>query len=256
MQPKGTDPETMNSLNTLFSVLDGLKEHERIGVTDLAEATGIAKSTVHRYLQTLEHHGYVSNERGIYRLTYRFLEFGGIVRMRNPYFDEITEKVDYLAAETGEHVHYFIEENGAGVSVYKKRGSHAIRTDSHVGQRFDLHHIAAGKAMLSAFSDQQVQRTVELRGLEALTANTIVDEESLLAELATCRQRGYAINDREVVDTIKAVGVPLVLQNDGLVGAISISGPATRFDDDRIENELAPLLQGVQNELQINLGFL
>lgn len=256
MKPKGADSETMNSLDTLFSVLDGLRAHEQIGVTDLAETTGIAKSTVHRYLQTLEHHGYVSNEGGSYRLTYRFLEFGGVVRKRDPYFDEIAAKVDYLAAETGEHVHYFIEENDIGVSVYKKRGSHAIRTDSYVGQRFDLHHIAAGKAMLSTFSEQHVRRIVDRRGLEALTAKTIVDGESLLAELETCRRRGYAVNDREVVDTIKAVGVPLVLQNDGLVGAISISGPAIRFNDDRIESEFAPLLQGVQNELQINLGFL
>ncbi|WP_440767171.1 helix-turn-helix domain-containing protein [Natronorubrum sp. DTA7] len=53
-----------------------MKETDVAGVTELADRLGLAKSTVHNHLLSLERHRYVVNEGGQYRLGLEFFNTG------------------------------------------------------------------------------------------------------------------------------------------------------------------------------------
>jgi DNA-binding IclR family transcriptional regulator len=77
----------------------------------------------------------------------------------------------------------------------------------------------------------------------------------LREELATVRERGYALNREEIVPKLHAIGVVITDTEGAPVGALSISGPSNRLTDERLTGDLADLLLGAANEVEINLNF-
>lgn len=251
-----TGSETIDTIDTLIAILGKLKETDGAGVTSLANRSDLTKSTVHRHLATLQAHGYVKNEDGHYKLTYKFLELGGAVRGRDKFLVEIKPKVRQLASNTGEHAQYFVEEQMGIVSVFQSRGDQAIKTDTHVGKRLDLYHTAAGKAILSTKNPEELEAYIEQENFEERTDNTITDPNELRRELQQIRDQGYSINSEEGVNGVKAVGVTVRTRSGRTIGAISVVGPRSRFTQERIEGDIVPMMLGIQNELEINLEYL
>jgi IclR family transcriptional regulator, acetate operon repressor len=88
----------------------------------------------------------------------------------------------------------------------------------------------------------------------ASTVNTITDRDKLFAELEEVHKTEVAFNE-ESTSGLRAVGTG-VCGTDGLpVGALSISGPAHRFKGEKFHKELANLILGTANELELKLQF-
>ncbi|SEL36014.1 IclR family transcriptional regulator [Haloferax larsenii] len=240
---------------TSFAILERLKEQGTLGPTALASELDLAKSTVHRHLKTLEQEGYVVLDEDGYRVGLRLLDFGIHARNQHNLYEVAKPKVDELAEQTGEKVWCVTEEQGRGYHLYGAGGKHSVRTPAREGTRSYLHQLAAGKAILSAFPDDRVDEIIDQHGLPAKTNATITDRDELFEQLATIRDRGFALNREEIVPKLHAVGVPITDQAGNPVGAISLSGPSNRLTDDRLEDELANLLLGAANEVEINLSF-
>ena len=60
--------------------------------------------------------------------------------------------------------------------------------------------------------------------LESLTPKTLTDPAALRKELRRIRQRGYSIDDQEVVMGVYCVAVPILDANGRPAGAMSITG--------------------------------
>lgn len=108
-----------------------------------------------------------------------------------------------------------------------------------------------GKAMM-AFLPEQEQKEYTSRPLEPYTETTITDSQTLLKELETIRQRGYAIDDMEHEYGVVCIGVP-VFGNDGrVVAAVSVSAPSLRLKKHIIKiyaGKIQTYLQPIQNKL-------
>ena len=88
--------------------------------------------------------------------------------------------------------------------------------------------------MLLAFQDVRVVEAVIATGLRRVAPNTITDPGDLRRSLARIRAEGYAFDDLEFAPDMRCVAVP-VFENGGEVpGGIAISGPASRFDHDKL----------------------
>lgn len=236
-----------------FEILEFLKLRDGANLNEVTTNFDVAKSTAHRHLETLEHLEYVVREDGRFYPSLRFLDFGAYARNRIRGYEMAKEKVDQLAVETNERVQFIVEENGRGVYVYKAIGDHAVYTDFQIGSRVPLHTNSAGKSILASLPKEQVERIIEYRGLPPSTENSITDEATLFEQLEQVRERGYAINDEESVNGLRAIGAPIVAA-DEVVGAISVSGPVHRMKGDWFETELPDLLLGTANELELNIS--
>jgi DNA-binding IclR family transcriptional regulator len=246
----------VQTVQTAFEVLEELKRRGPAGPSTLADDLGLAKSTVHRHLKTLEHGGFVVAVDGGYRIGLRFLDFGIAARNGHELYDVVTETVDELADDTGEKVWCITEEAGRGIHLYGAPGESSVRTDAREGARTHLHQHAAGKAILAQLPEARVHRICDRYGLPAKTEHTITDREELLADLLRVRERGFALNHGESVPKLNAVGSAITDGQDRPLGAISISGPSNRLTGDYLRETLATRLLGAVNEVEITVSFI
>lgn len=247
---------TVQSDEKLLSILSTIREEEIKSVTELAAELDCAKSTVHSHLATLEDHGFVTRFGNEYNIGLQFLDYGIYSRGQRLIFQAARERVDELAAETGERVWCISEEHDQAVYLYSAEGDHAIHTHENVGRHTSLHHIAAGKAILAHLPDERVSDILDHTGLEEHTANTITNRSEFMDELETVRERGVAFNHQESMEGLHAIGAPIKRAGEGVYGAISIGGPANRLTKEKLENELTDLLLATANEIEINIRHL
>lgn len=253
MTGRGEGPDTVQATATSFEILKRLREGDSATLSQVADELGLAKSTAHRHLATLERLDLVARENGAYRIALRFLEFGEVARSGWPYYDEVCDAVDTLSTETKERVQFIVAEHGVGVCLYRSSGERAVDTSPAVGERMPLHAIAAGKVILAFDNDLDFRAFVE-DGLEAPTGQTITDPEALYDELSTVRERRYAVNRDEHIPGLTAFGAPIRAPDEGVVGAISVSGPTDRLDEEQKERAITSQLLGITNELELNIA--
>lgn len=246
---------TIKSDETLLTIIETLADQGETSIVEIAEETGLSKSTVYFHLATLEQHGLVAKTDSRYRLGLRFFDLGILTRDRQPLFAEAKPKTRELAEETGEKSWCFVEERGKIVYLYGSEGEHPAKTRSRPGQQKPLHTLAAGKAILAHLPDERREKILDHHGLTELTENTITDRAALREELEEVRERGVAFNNEESIAGLRAVAAPVKKADGGVYGAISIAGPAHRLTGDRLNEEMAQLVLGAANELEINLRY-
>lgn len=244
----------IESDETLFDIVEHLRQLDGAGVTELAEELGLAKSTVHGHLTTLRERGFVVKRSGRYELGLRFFEYGQYVRSQLEIVQSGTAVVAQLEEETREMVWLLTHQNGKAIYVYGRSGDNDIDINTILGTRTHMHYNSGGKAILAHLPESEVRHVVDTHGLPARTSNTITDPELLLAELDRIREQGYALNLSEDLDGIHAVGVPLTVDGE-VQGALSVAGPAHRMPKERCEGDVLDRLRAATDEIDLTLAY-
>lgn len=253
-KPDDTDSGTVQSVEHSFAIVRELQERGGATVTELADATGLSKSSVHKHLTTLIQNDFVVKREKTYQLGLRFLDVGAFARAQLRGSQLIQSKVRELAERTEETAQFATGEHGRAVVLYRGIGRRGVASRGRVGRRFFIHQSAAGKAILSQLPDNVVRRIVDRHGLPKATGRTISDEETLFDELDEIRDRGFAFNDEESTEGLRAVGVPLTGPDDDVLGAFAVAAPTHRMQGATYEEETPRILRSVVNELELNLA--
>jgi len=242
---------TIGSVERVCRIIDVLNREGEAGVSSVTECLDISKGTVSTYLSTLAQEGYVVKEGGKYQLSLRYLGLAEEVKDRIPVYDIIAEELTELAERTDERCQFAMPERGRVVVVYIAEGESAVNRSLSIGKSDYMHCLALGKAMLAHFSRERQNDIVETHGLPSFTDQTITDRETLFEELEAVRGRGYAVDDEERIPGIRCVAVPVQKGGD-VFGSISVSGPATRMPDSRLENEIHGRLEQAANVIEVD----
>lgn len=246
---------TVKTARTTFRILEAIKEHNGATLTELTREFDRSKSSIHNYLHTLEREGYVKKEGNTYRVGLKFLDLGGHAQHKERMYDIAREEVTALAEETGELANLLVEEHGKGVYLHRAHGEDAVRTDSYIGQQVYLHNTALGNAILANLPEERIHEILDRHGMPAATENTITDRDALFDELERVHERGYALDDEARVKGLRCVAVPIINNDEEVEGAISVSGPTSRFRDERFREELPEKLQRVANVIELNITY-
>ncbi|MHB1397209.1 MAG: IclR family transcriptional regulator [Trichloromonadaceae bacterium] len=232
-------------------------EVDELGVTELSKRLKLHKNNVFRLLATLESRGYIEQNRATenYRLGLKSLELGqtfikqmGLLRQAKP----ILEKLVGACNETS---YVAIFKDGYIVYLDVVETDLTVRVVSRVGSRLPAYCTASGKVHLAHMSDEEVEALLPAKELKAYTPNTVVDRDKLTQELRKVAEAGYAVDDEEVDIGVRCIAAPIRDYTRRIVGAVSISGPAMRFSDERLEKELVPLAIQAGEELSTRLGY-
>lgn len=245
----------IKSADRVFDIVELLFEADGLTTSEVADELGLATSTAHEYLKTFENREYVTKASdGTYTLSLTFLDVGQKVREWQTVYQTARQPLSRIADETGEVAWLYTEEHGYAVPLDSVKGQRGVQVVGRIGNHKPMHHISAGKAMLAEMSRDRVEEILGRHGLAGSTGNTITDRESLFETLAEIRERGYAFNDSEEVDGIRAVGMAIV--TDGTIhGALSVSGPSNRIQDARFRETLPEVLSGAVNEVELKLTY-
>jgi len=243
----------IKAIHRFDDVVDLLRDRGPLSTRAVANELGVANSTAHAYLSAMIDREYVVKRSGGYALSLKFLDHGMTMRERLPIVREAESTLEQLAADTSEAAYLVVEEHGQAVYVDYALGERAVRTHARTGTRAPLHSLASGKAILAHLPDDRVTEILDRRGLPALTENTITDPDRLREELATVRERGYAVNQHEANEGTHAIAAPVVV-DDEVLGSVTVAGPANRITIDRLETSVASDVLAAANEIELVLA--
>jgi DNA-binding IclR family transcriptional regulator len=215
-------------LRLLAAAPDGL------GVADLGNALGLAKTTVHGILRTLHQVGFVEQDRSgaHYRLSDAFGRLGESYLDPNELRSRAINWADSLASRSGEVVRVGRLVEGKVEVVHHVFRPDDSDQDLDVGTTLPPHATALGKAVL-AFDTSGAARP---RKLEAFTTRTITDPARLSEELATVRARGWAAEFEEHTVELASIAAPIRGLGGLVVGAVGLAGRVERICDSRLRH--------------------
>jgi DNA-binding IclR family transcriptional regulator len=247
-------PAGTQAVSRALAVLGALErpplEH---GLSELAAGLGMSKATVLRLLRTLEREGFVARagERHGYRLGPALIRLGVVARRASTLQVVARPVLERLAAETGETVTLETLAGDEALILDEVRGRYLVSTAPEIGTRWPAHATSTGKVLLAA---RDADRPADdAAPLPRLAPNTITSRAQLASELAEVRRRGYAIAAEELEPGFIAIGAPVTGAGGQVVAAISVAGPLTRLDAERVP-PLVALVRGAAAEISRHLG--
>jgi IclR family acetate operon transcriptional repressor len=241
---------THETTETSLQVLDAVAEMDGPNVSELAEELDMAVSTAHKHLQTLLSNGLVVKQDDRYQLGLKLFHLGTKAKRRETKFMLAREKVYQIADRTSEVVNFSVLENGRAITLFDSLDTGTLEGFQR-GQYFYLHSSAAGKAMLAEMDDGRVKAIIDQWGLPKRTEYTITDRDTLSEELDLVRRRGYAVNEEEAWENLKAVAVPVRDPDGDVLGAMDISGSPHRISYERsIARTLARSVDELESALE------
>lgn len=224
-------------------------------LSELARGLQLSRSTVHGILATMRRRGLVSQDPlGRYVLGLKLFEWGNLAVARLDLRAVAAPVLQHLVEQFQETVHLVVGDGPDVVYIDKRESLQSIRIASQVGWRLPAHCTGVGKALLAARPEPELDQLLDSLELQPLTANTITDRQRLRAHLREVAQRGYALDDEEIVVGLRCVAAPLRDHTGAAIAALSVSGPTVRMTLSRLE-EIAPAVVAAAAEISRQLGY-
>jgi IclR family acetate operon transcriptional repressor len=202
-----------------------------MGIGEVAEMTGLPQGTAHRLLHSLQSRGYVRQDSSRkYSVGTAALRLGdaaqrSLARNARPHLSD-------LVAISGETANLAVLEGNDVVYVAQAPSPHTLRMFAEVGRHVPPHSTAVGKVLLAAMPRERALGLLRRTGLPRRTDQTITELGAFARELDTVLNHGWAADEEEQEVGVRCLAVP-VGHGEDAVAAISLSGPADRFNGGR-----------------------
>lgn len=224
----------MSSLSNALRLLSSFTaETPRLGVTDLANAHGLPKSTVSRAMKELEAAGFVERPSGrLYQPGPQLFRIGSLYRTAEVPLDRIDSHLKDLVGRFPASG-YIAKNVGLDCIILRMReGSAHVRFVIPEGSVLPAHTVAVGKAILSRRDEAELRDVLPAR-LTNETPYYSASRRAFLAELAEARARGWTELRDMANRGIDAIGIAVRLSDEETIGiALSFmsatTSPATR----------------------------
>jgi DNA-binding IclR family transcriptional regulator len=217
-------------------------------LTDVAEATGMGKSTTHRILSGMAAGGLVEQdeETGRFFVGLKMLAWANAARERFAFARFAEPAIERLAQQTQDTVYLVARTGDEIVCLDCREGAFPIKVLTlNVGDRRPLGIGAGSLSILAALPDDDIERILAAQS-EARSRYSI-DDMHLRNMIAGARRDGYAYNNIHVLPGLESaqgmagIGMP-IRRGDGLpVAALHITAVTSRLDPPRRESVVASM---------------
>lgn len=245
---------TTRSVERTFAILQLVARHPHgIGVTDIAKELALAKSTVSRYLSTMQAWEVVERTKTQqFRLGSEPQRWVSALQQTQTLSQRMLPLLHKVVKQTGESAALCVLDEGALLYQENVQSQQDIQMRDWKGERVPAHAVSPGKVLL-AYAAPDVQQRYLQQPLTARTPKTVVGEELLRSQLAEIREQGYAIADEEYGAGIIGMSIPIMDPQepaaDTVVAALCVYGPKFRLDTVEKQAGILQVLETVPNLL-------
>ena len=228
------DDNPVRSIQKAAQILDLIAEAKRpLSLTEIAEATGRAKSTVYGLLSSMRSVGFVEQnaETGRYELGVRLFEYGSAVQSTKNILELSREPMRALVTQTNESAALSMLDRGEVLILGHAEPDSSFHIVSETGRHLPSFCTAQGKVLLADLPTASVRRIFETHA-QAYTPHTATSFDTLEAELKSVRERGYAIENGEFRVGIRGVAAPVYTHSGTVQYALGLIGMFRRIDSD------------------------
>ena len=246
----------VQSVDRALSIIETLAEDdEGYRLSDLAIRTGLSTSTVHRLLTTLEHRRFVQFDRdqSKWHVGARAFMVGATFARHRNFTAQAIPYLRKLRDLTRETANLAVVDDEFIIVLTRMESREIMRSLTKVGGRVSMVASGVGKAVLAAYSDEDVSAIIHHHGMPRLTEKSLVRPGDLFKELQTIRRQGYAVDDEEARIGLRCVAAVVYDHHAEPLAAISISGMTSRVTDERLP-AIGRIVREVAAELTAALG--
>ncbi|WP_320777136.1 IclR family transcriptional regulator C-terminal domain-containing protein [Streptomyces sp. CRN 30] len=241
--------EFVESLARGLTVITAFGEgRAALTLSEVAEATGLARATARRALITLTHLGHVTtHDDRAFRLTPRVLELGFPPLSRTTLPDIAAPHLKTLSARLHESASLAVLTGDDIQYTARAATSRIMSVNLTVGTRLPAYATALGRVLLA---DLPQPRLPELK---PLTPRTVTDPGELTTLLHHVRTEGYALVDGELEEGLLSIAVPVRELGGRAVAAVNVAQHSSRRTPDQCVRELLPELRATVHAIEADL---
>jgi len=174
-------------------------------LTAIAQVTGLYKSTVLRLLTSLEHGALVRKTAQGYQLGAQVARLFSIYSGSFSLESVVMPALETLVQQTRESAALHVVQQGQRICLFRVDSPHPVREHIKVGDVLPMER-GAGARVLMAFSGAQ---------------GALYDD---------IRRHGIAVLEKDRSSEISGISAPVFSQGTSLVGAVTLTMPAHRFE--------------------------
>ncbi|CND62011.1 IclR family transcriptional regulator [Mycobacterium tuberculosis] len=243
---------SMNSVLSTLRVFEEVALRQPIGVSDLARATDIPKSSVQRCLVTLRQAGWlriVDPERARWGVTMKALTLGLRSAGEQDLREVAAPAIKHLSAETDETVLLGVRDGEEYVIVAREETTQIVRVHQEVGARVPLRATSAGLAIMARLSGTEVDDLLR-HEIKEFAQHPVPDSGTLRKEIAETAKRGYALHGSSswYRPHVASIGAAITNAAGYPIAGLTLSVPDMRFDRSK-EKTWAPLVMAAADEI-------
>jgi len=229
-----------------------------LGIVDMADLTGMGRSTTHRYVITLVALGFLeqsaSNGRK-YRVGLRVADLGmaalNMLPVRHhayPDLEELRRQVSYtisLAVLSGSEIVVVDRLQGF-------RGHAKLGLKIGLGSRLPTYCTSIGKVLLAHLPEDELDSLIRDLTLARHGPKTIVQKGLLRDELAQILAAGFATDDEELAAGVHSIAMPIRSRGE-VIAAASVVAPTSMIPRTHMIEDFGPHLLAAIERISASL---
>ena len=237
---ESTHPAGVGLVQKTLQILDLFQlETPNWSQSEIAQQTGMPKSTVNRLVKFLSDRRYLTllDGRNRYSLGPASIDLGRRASALFEFRGICQPMLEKLSRETSETVmltSLIGSGNAVRCSDQIESTREGLRVFEQIGSIFPLHAGASPKAVLAFLPIKDRERYLA-RPMMAITKNTMIDPVVLNRDLDATRDRGYSISKEETYEGVAGIGAPFFWNDARPAGSLAIALPIYRSSPQTIE---------------------
>lgn len=244
-------PEGMAGLAKGLAILESFgAEQPELTISEAAQKAGITRAAARRCLLQLTELGYLVHIDKGFRPTPRMVRLGRAYLVAAPLPTLAQTELAKARDRLGEPVSLTVLDTHDAMFVARANAEHAISTGFHTGTRVPAWSLAAGRVLLGALGEQELDDYLQAAKIQPRNARTIVDPTMLRHLIGEARGQGYAVTNEEIERGMLSIAVPVRDSSGKIVAAVSASTVVIRVTPDRMLSDFLPVLRNSAMAIQ------
>ena len=219
--------KNVQALERAFAILELMRNSKKgeMSLKEIADGTGLNKSTVFGLVNTMANMGYIQQNESTqkYMLGLKLMSFSDPTMERNFLVKVIHPHLEEISRRFNETAHCAVRSDYEVLYIDKVESPDApIHINTQIGRTNYLHCTGVGKCVL-AYAPDSVRDAFLSGFIPAITQYTITNPDEIRAELENTRAQGYAEDTEEGMIGLYCLAVPVFDPAGNMICSISIS---------------------------------
>ena len=243
------DRDHVNSLARGLEVIRVFtRRTPKMTLSEVAQATGMTRATVRRFLLTLVREGYVETNGKHFNLRPKILELGFSALSSMDIWDVAQPIMNALSDRLQESCFAAVLDHDSVIYVARATSNQRVSVGINIGSRVPAHCVSTGRVLLSALPADLLHQYLDEMTLTKFTPNTITSKVQLRSLIDEVRLQGWSIVDQELEVGLRSLSVPIRDGQGKIVAALNVCCPSMRITpEDMRTRVLAEAMEASNN---------
>ncbi len=245
MSPQSEESrEIVQAVERTFAVIRVFgQERRKLSLSEVAEAAGLSRGTVRRFLLSLEALGYLGREGRLFYLRPRILDLGYAYLSSMTLWDVAKCHMERLVQQVQESSSASVLDGTDIVFTVRVPTKRIMSVQVEVGTRFPAHATSMGRVLLAHLEPEALDDYFSKVVPAQLPPRSVTAEAELRTLLKEVAEQGWCLLDEELEIGVRSLALPLHDARGKVIAAMNVCAHASRVSADRMRTEFLPLIR-------------